>query len=727
MARAWLAVFADWEHSDDGDDTDESGSTTSTLPQNLSLDDPVTSLPTSRKVRSALRKVGAETIRGVAALDAVTVNKTRGVAVKTRKQVLRLRAAVLERFADELATDTATPTTATTSAAVAAVVTVAATDIGPPPPADIDQLATLLVPPRGRRGPAGSVADTVRELLGMTRAADEADAGSGTAAPEATVDWPTVSATAQRVGITTAAASQSFQNARRHWAASPELMEVGTDLLAILAELGGVAGVSELTAPLLDARGSGNDPADARRAAAAVIRAVIESASPVAALLSVRRSGRRTIVAVDGAAVDTALRAGAAVDADTADDADSSDLAVAVLAPLHRSARRRLAEVDPAAMTELAARLGRRADELVAEAPLVPSGEVVPALRGVAPAAGNSLSDARLVRLAGAASDDATTNAASDLVRRGAAPADALRWSRAALVSAPRLTVAEIEARVAARFPDTLLPPRPELDEALTLADLRVEWSEQHQAFQPTDSAPGGIGPVTGFPTRQGTVMNIGGVTITPAPDVIDSAVAEAIRVEERLDRSLAEGGFLALRVPTDRLAQAQRGLVRFAHTNGQAPQPAASGPPMVNVDLEAIFLRHLRSIADQRGVTWANLEGADDPADANWARLSVLASAAVDATIDEVAQQSHVIAWYPGALVRHGSGAQVAPLDRLRDAVLDRDHPLRTLWLVVLAGTSDALPKVDGTPVPALAASQWMDLGDTWLKNTHRAGGLTA
>ncbi len=35
--------------------------------------------------------------------------------------------------------------------------------------------------------------------------------------------------------------------------------------------------------------------------------------------------------------------------------------------------------------------------------------------------------------------------------------------------------------------------------------------------------------------------------------------------------------------------------------------------------------------------------------------------------------------------------------------------------------------PKVDGTPVPTLAASQWMDLSDTWLKNTHRAGGLTA
>jgi len=486
-------------------------------------------------------------------------------------------------------------------------------------------------------------------------------------------------------------------------------MGVGTDLLAILAELGGVAGVSELTAPLVDARGSGNDPAEARRLAAAVVRAVVESGSPVAQLLTVRRSGRRTILAVDGTAVTEAVR--------SESEGDTPSAAAAALAPLDRSVRRRLASVDAAAMTELAARLGQRADELVREAPLVPSGDAVPALRGVMTSASRSLSDARLVRLAGAASDDATTNAASDLVRRSAAPVDALRWSRAALVSAPRLTVDEIAARVAARFPGTVLPPRPELDDALAQADLRVEWSDQHQAFQSTESGPGGVGPLTQFTTRQHTVMNTGGVTITPAPDAIDPAVAEAIEVEQRLDRSRIEGGFLALRVPTHQLSQAQRGLARFQTAH----------PPMVNIDLEAAFLRHLRATAEQRGVAWANLEGADDPKDPNWAKLSILAAAAVDATIDEVAGREHVIAWYPGALVRHGSKGAVAPLDRLRDAVLGSDHPLRTLWLVVLDGSTNALPKVDGTPVPALAASQWMDLGDTWLKNTHRAGGLTA
>jgi hypothetical protein len=44
-----------------------------------------------------------------------------------------------------------------------------------------------------------------------------------------------------------------------------------------------------------------------------------------------------------------------------------------------------------------------------------------------------------------------------------------------------------------------------------------------------------------------------------------------------------------------------------------------------------------------------------------------------------------------------------------------------------VLGSTVEALPRVDGTAVPILAAGQWMDLSEAWLNNAHRAGGLTA
>ena len=72
-------------------------------------------------------------------------------------------------------------------------------------------------------------------------------------------------------------------------------------------------------------------------------------------------------------------------------------------------------------------------------------------------------------------------------------------------------------------------------------------------------------------------------------------------------------------------------------------------------------------------------------------------------------------------------AGGLAGPLDRLRDATASLDHPLTTLWLVVLGSTTEALPTVDGTPVPTLAASQWVDLTPTWLSNDHRAGDLSA
>lgn len=713
MARAWLAAFADWETTDHDDGTDadagdraaahaDAAPVSVRLPDTLSLDDPISSLPVSRKVRSALRKVGAETVRQVATLDALSVNQTRGVAVKTRKIVLRLRAAILERFAEELSStptsdaaappeatvpDEVAPTAGDDTPATATTVTVASAR------PDLDQLGLRLVPPRGKRGPAGSVAETVRTLLGL-------------APSEGNDDWPTITATAHQMGVTAGAASNSFQKARTHWAASPELMAVAADVLGVLGDLGGVAGVSELADPLVDARGSGNDSTQASRLAKAVVRAVLEADSPIAEWFSLRRFGRRTIVAINGAAI-----------AASASRSASGDAVEARLPmELDPAALHQLAGFNATELIDLAVAVGTRADELVESANVVPSGDAVPALRAVRPDSGQALSDARLVRLAAAASDRAATNAASDLVPLAITPVDALRWSRTALIGAPRLHPSDIAARVTARFPATTLPGRPELDDALAAAGLPFSWSDTDQFYVSTASGPGGVGPLTVATSRQGTVVSMGGTTVVPLAPA-EPEIAAATEIDERLRRSITGGGFLALRVPTDRLADAQRDLARYQ----------TGVPPMTFVDLEATFLRHLRATAEQRRIAWANLEGADDPGNPHWEKLAIVAAAAVDATIAEVATHEHVVAWYPGVLVRHAPTNETAPLDRLRDTVMSGEHPLLTLWLVVLGSTADALPTVDGVPVPALAASQWIDLSDTWLKNTHRAGGLTA
>lgn len=725
MARAWLAVFADWEVPNDvgvigEDEDDEAGAQnlpfSIRLPDNLTLDDPVSALPVSRKVRSALGKVGALTVRQVADLDAMEVNRTRGVATKTRKAVLRLRAAILERFADDLAPYA--PVSTAKQLPASAVDSTGRTDVGNtevgeaadagevapgdrPVVAvqaavrpDIDQLGLRLVPPRGKRGRTGAVSETVELLLGLTEA-------------DVTEDWLTISATARQVGLTPGAVSNALQKGRAHWATFPEFDGVAEDLLTIVADLGGVAGVSELIEPLVDLRGSGNDPERARRLARGVVRAVLEADAPSARWFSLRRFGLRTIVAVNGPTI-----------ADSLASASGRGDEEAPFGLLDPAAVHQLAGWDPTALIDLAVALGQRADELVGTDAVVPSGDAVAALRAVRPGVNQALSAGRLVRLAAASSDHAAANAASDLVPIAATAADALRWSRTALVGSRKLTPADIGTRVLARFPMAVLPDRPLLDDALVEAGLPFVWSDIERSYVSTAAEPGGVVALTVATARRGTVFSAGGTTFIP-PAPTDPQIVRALKIDERLERSIAEGGFLALRVPVAKLDSARRGLARFG----------TGSPAMTSIDLEATFLGHLRTIAADRPkpILWPTLEGADERDGPHWERLANLAGQAVEATILDVAAQSHVTAWFPGALVRHAPPTPPAPLDRLVDLVLSGRHSLRTLWLVVLGSTVEALPKVDGTAVPILAAGQWMDLSEAWLNNAHRAGGLTA
>ena len=725
MARAWMAVFAAWELPNDvgaiGDDEDDTAGAQSPspsirLPDNLTLGDPYSALRTSGKVRSALVKVGALTVRQVADLDAMEVNRTRGVSTKTRKAVLRLRAAILERFADDLAPSPKVSTTKQSPAPAAGatggtdsadpeVGETAESDSGPlgdrPVVAaqvverpDIDHLGLRLVPPRGKRGRIGAVSETVALLLGLTDA-------------DVTEDWLTTSAAARQVGLTASAVSNALQKGRAHWATFPEFTGVAEDLLTIVADLGGVAGVSEVIEPLVDLRGSGNDPERARRLARGIVRAVLEADAPSAQWFSLRRFGRRTIVAVNGPAIAAALTS-------TSGPGDNE----APFGLLDPAATHQLGGFDPTALIDLAVALGQRADDLVGADAVVPSGDAVAALRAVRPGVNQALSAGRLVRLAAASSDHASANAASDLVPVGASAADALRWSRTALVGSRRLTPADISARVLGRFPMAVLPERPVLDDVLVAAGLPFVWSDVERSYVSTAAEPGGVVALTVATARQGTIFSAGGTTLTP-PAPSDPQILHALDIDERLERSIAEGGFLALRVPVAKLDSARRGLARF--TTGS--------PAMIPIDLEAAFLGHLRVIASDRPkpILWTTLEGADERDGPHWERLANLAGQAVEATIADVAAHSHVTAWFPGALVRHAPPTPPAPLDRLVDLVQSGRHPLRTLWLVVLGSTVEALPKVDGTAVPILAAGQWMDLSEAWLNNAHRAGGLTA
>jgi serine/threonine protein kinase len=695
MARAWNEVFAGWEIDAPEDDTPDGPAAPAAwkLPERLALADPIASLGVSRKVATALRKCGATTVGDVARLEPATVNRTRGVAVRTRKQVIRIRAAVLERFADELAEASTTAleeepsgTPAPTDAQSVHEVP----DAGPAHRPDLDALSVRLVPPRGQRGRIGKVADTVRTLLGLLPVAS-------TEAPE---DWPSTASVAASLDLTKPAVSNSHQKAREHWGSSSDLVGVIPNLVAALVDLGGVAGASELSDALLDVRSTGLDGPDARRLSAAVVRATVEAAGAgVPDVFAIRRLGRRTVVAVNGPAVRDLLGGERETppgweiltEARSADD---------------------WAAYDPTALLELAVALGTRANALVADSVVVASSDAVPALRRIRTAAGRALSDSRLVRLAAAASDSAVANSASDLVAVSVTAVDALRWSRPILIGSARLTVVEITDRVAVRFPNVVLPGRPALDDALVAAQLPYSWDPALGSYRSIAEQVGGV-QVTVAPSRPPTVVSLGG-TVVPLGDHRDPDVAAALAVERRLEASSADGGFLALRVPTDRIADARAGLRPWVNR-------AEGG--LVEVDLEATFLRHLRAAAADVGATWSTVEGADDPARSDWSRLSLLAERAVRATVDEVRSHRRVLAWFPGAIVRHGSGLTPGPLDQLHEAATAAGGDIDLLWLVVLGGTTNALPTVDGTPVPIVADDEWLEITGPWLSNRHRSG----
>ena len=111
---------------------------------------------------------------------------------------------------------------------------------------------------------------------------------------------------------------------------------------------------------------------------------------------------------------------------------------------------------------------------------------------------------------------------------------------------------------------------------------------------------PGALTTFTRFTTREGThARRPTVVPATPAPvEELTPEFAAAVDVEEHLIRSLTDGGFVALRGPTDRLGDIRRNLAHF----GGAPHHVQ------RVDLEARFLHPLRDAATSRTGTLATL-----------------------------------------------------------------------------------------------------------------------
>jgi serine/threonine protein kinase len=502
---------------------------------------------------------------------------------------------------------------------------------------------------------------TMMALLGFSESSQRSAISSQQEGVELTpgnVSWPSQSDIAPIVNVTRGRIGQLVGKFQARWAKDSPLTRLRGDIAEILTTTGGVMTVAELAEAILVARGSIQDEPRRTALATAVARACCEVERTMAEpRFLVRRDHGRVLVAL------------------------SQDLA------------------------SYAGRLGDEADSLADEDPLVPPTRVLQRLREVSlPGNASVLTDARLVRLAAAASKHAAVSSRQELYPRGMDAARAVKLSQGALYGVPFLTVQQIRDRVSGRYPEAVaLPDRPELDDLLKAAGFDFNWDAAGKGagcyvsrLREAVSITSGSESVSRMATSSGSLP----------PGEITPEVADARQFEERLERGLKEGSFLALMVHPKYYQRAAEELCqRFA---------------VELVDFEGLFIDALREVAGKAGAKWEALVNADAvPGSEPWKKFMVLVNRAMPLVEQRLnAASKTMLLTYPGLLARY---EQMPLLERLREKVGRRDG-IPGVWLLI-PGDNQAL--LDGKAIPIISPGQRTRIPEKWIRNEHRAYSL--
>ncbi|HUY34109.1 MAG TPA: BREX system serine/threonine kinase PglW [Pirellulales bacterium] len=502
----------------------------------------------------------------------------------------------------------------------------------------VDLLASRVYKAGAREG--DTVRDTAQALLGL--------------APQLPGSWPSQSDVARLTSVTRARTGQIVAKLQGRWMKDRALTQLRGDLAAILSAQGGVMTAAEMADAVLVARGSVQDEPERSRLASAVVRAAVEAERSMAeSRMIARRDEDRIFIAC------TAELAG------------------------------------------YAQRLGDLADAMAVEDPLVSPARVVERLRDVAAPANTALPDARLVRLAAAASCQAAVSSRQELYPRDMPALRALKLSQGALLGVPLLSVDEIHQRVGSRYPRAAaLPPHPALEGLLREAGFGFQWDPLGKGglgcyvSPPPDraSVSSGSQPVERLPTSSSP---------GEAGDVTPEQ-ADARQFEERLQRAVKEGAFLSLLVHRKDFDLAREVLCRRF--------------PLELVDFEGLFLDSLRDVAGKANVNWELVLKTDAaPHDSDWDKLMMLVGRAMPAVERRLmAAERTMLVIYAGLLARY---EQMDLLSRLSEKVGRRDG-IPGLWLLI---PNPFVPLLDGKPVPLIGPAQRARIPDSWLQNRHR------
>lgn len=600
------------------------------------LDTGIASLGLGTRATNALDRANVLSVRDLLHFNRSKLERMRGVGNKTRREITAAVRILRHRL---LPADAISPATVIDAGGEATV-----EDATGAIPSSVDGLAGYVLATFGK----SARADTTRRVLELIL---------GRQSPLAD-PWPTQTEMAGVLDVTRARVGQVVGKLLAAAARDAVVTSIREDLVTILAAHGGVMTASELAEVFCEAHGAEGSTAELQslvREGIGIIRIAVDTESLQAEprFTPLRRDGETMFIAKETALVEYALRLGRRAD--------------------------RLAEAEPLAspahvLDEL--RLEKTPESLLAE----------------------PLTDARLVRLAAAASKKASVSSRLELYPRGMDPLRALKLSLGAVSGVDQLTEADVHARVMSRYPDASpLPPRPALDSLLQSAGLDLRYDagcyRQPQVAQASNSrnVTSGSSLPQRFPTAGSSQLPL--VPSTPSQ-------AAARQFEGRLQNALTHGSFLQLVVtPRDYDRTAEEFCSRF---------------PVTRVDVEEVVVSCLEQTARDLGVDW-NLVLATDaaPGGSDWPRLLQLVGRARGAILDRLslADQTPLLV-YPDILVRY----QLKPvLLELQQRIGLTGGP-KGIWLLVPG--RDA-PLIAGQPIGV--PGQQAAVPPSWVRNEHR------
>lgn len=472
--------------------------------------------------------------------------------------------------------------------------------------------------------------------------------------PRVTELWPSQAEIAPIVDVTRGRIGQLVGKFQARWCKDAALTKMRADLVEILTTAGGVLALRELAEALLVARGSVEDDPRRTQYALALARACTEAERTLAEpRFLVRRDQGRVFIAL------------------------THELA------------------------GFAGRLGELADQLAMEDPLVPPARVLQRLREVSQPAGTSLlSDSRLLRLSAASSKHAAVSSRQELYPRGMDPVRAIKLSQGALYGLAALTVAQIRERVIGRYPEaSAIPDRPMLDNLLSLAGIDFQWVNDWKNVgaytthtRDTASISVGSDSISRVETSSGSTATI------QLPEEITPEIADSRQFEERLDRGIKEGSFLALIVNPKCYQRAVKELQnRFA---------------VEVVDVEGLIVDTLRDVASKANAKWEALVNADaKPGSEPWKKFMVLINRAIPIVEKQLSRSSKTLLLiYPGLLARYD---QMPMLERLRERVGRKDG-VAGIWMLIPGDTQAML---DGKAIPIISPGQKTRIPEQWIR----------